>query len=79
MDCPLCKGAASRVIYVGLPMSICEDPGCACLFGFWSFVAPYVPPTFDEDGEPVFAFTTYDDGYLRALWRWLTEWPSDES
>lgn len=69
--CPLCGASdAAKVIYLGLPMRLCA---CSCLYGFWSFVADWLPIVSEDEGsEPVWAFMAYDGGYLRALWVWLT-------
>lgn len=66
--CPGCGGRADKVIYLGLPMRLCSDvDGCACLSGFWSFVAFAFPI---HDGEH-FAFMVYDGSYWSALRVWL--------
>jgi hypothetical protein len=68
MACPLCGSDASKVIYCGLPMRLCDSGDCNCTFGVWAWVAAYLPIA-TEDGE--FAFMTYDGWYLPALWAWL--------
>jgi hypothetical protein len=64
--CPQCRNdQAQKVVYLGLPMRLCD---CSCLFGFWAFVAEWVP-IGDDDGD--FAFLVYKGRYLPALWRWF--------
>ena len=62
----------SKVIYLGLPMRLCEQAECWCLHGFWAFVAEWLPiVSEDDDGEPTWAFFQYDGWYPRALVAWL--------
>lgn len=76
MSCPLCKSDAHKVIYFGLPMRLCADDNCNCLFGFWSTLANWLPiASEDERGEPAFAFMSYEGSYVAALWAWLTDVP----
>lgn len=62
--CPLCGGPSWKVIYFGLPVLICADEECSCMFGFWSRIASWLP----YNGWMM----TYDGAYLPALWHWLT-------
>jgi len=55
---------AKKVIYMGLPMSLCSDGNCNCLWGFWSIV-----PCCWFNG----CFMEYDGSYWEALWVWLRE------
>lgn len=73
MNCPACQSEAVKVIYFGLPMKLCSDPQCCCLFGALSWVATVLPiPSTNEYGEPGWGFLAYEGGYLRALWHWLS-------
>ena len=62
--CPVCNGLRYRVIYLGLPMSLCADEECAHLWGFWSWV-PRIDLFFNG------AFMAYLNSYPTALWHWL--------
>jgi len=62
--CPQCQGSAFKVIYYGLPLKLCKDESCSCLFGFWHFIAYHLP--FNG------FFYIYEDNYFSALFRWLT-------
>lgn len=71
-ECPTCKSSTLKVIYLGLPVRLCEDAGCSTLFGFWSGVVSLIPvPSQDGLGEPAWAFMVYEGGYWPALWGWL--------
>lgn len=65
--CPLCGTKALKVIYLGFPMLLCEDDGCSCLYGAWSWIANLF---LISDGEH-FWFLGYEGNYFRALWYWL--------
>lgn len=69
ISCPLCGASVYKVIYLGLPMLLCREEQCACLFGFWSWIANLLPIS---DGEH-FAFFAYSGHYMPALWAWLTQ------
>lgn len=63
MNCPQCNRVATKAIYAGLPMNICEgDPECQLLWGFWSWI-----PELYFNG----VFMSYDGSYLNALWHWI--------
>lgn len=64
-ECPLCGSDPVKVIYYGLPMLLCTEDFCSCLYGFWSFVAEFLP----FNGY----FYTYEGSYIKALYRWLTQ------
>lgn len=64
--CPLCGAPPDKLMYLGLPMKLCSDERCSCLWGFWSFVAVHCQL---NDGG--WMFVTYDR-YWPALWAWLT-------
>jgi hypothetical protein len=65
--CPLCGGEPTRVLYLGAPMLFCVAPECACLFGWWSWLARF------QVNAGGWAFIPYEaGGYWRALWAWLT-------
>lgn len=64
MKCPLCNNKSYKIIYYGLPHRFCENEKCNCMFGFWSNITQYLPYTG--------WFLKYEDGYLYALWKWLT-------
>lgn len=60
-------------MYLGLPMWLCDDEDCSCVWGFWSVIAAYLPIAGeDEYGEPAFAFVHLGERpYWPALWWWL--------
>ena len=60
--CPRCDCEAHKVIYLGLPMKLCSDEPCRCLWGFWS----WVPVLWFNGG-----FMEYEGSYWPALWHWL--------
>jgi hypothetical protein len=68
MKCPACGSEAMKVLYLGLPMKLCSNESCNCLFGFFSRVAVWIPIS---DGE-CFCFLGYEGSYWKALWHWLT-------
>jgi hypothetical protein len=59
-----------KVIYMGLPLRLCSDDLCNCVFGFWSWVMEVVP--FNG------IFMVYTSSYLPALWHWLSATQSDD-
>lgn len=61
--CPLCKSGPIKVIYYGLPVLLCENENCSCMFGFWSYVTDMFPFTGVMMG--------YEGSYWPALWHWL--------
>ncbi|OGC76984.1 hypothetical protein A2619_03480 [candidate division WWE3 bacterium RIFOXYD1_FULL_39_9] len=61
--CPRCNGEVFKVIYYGLPFSLCKEEDCSCLFGFFDFIARYLP----FNGW----FYAYEGSYLIALICWL--------
>jgi len=66
MKCPLCKQEESyKIIYFGLPMFLCKNKECNCVWGFWSFITNFV-------GFNGWIFT-YEDSYWKALWHWLVD------
>ncbi len=62
--CPLCGTfIVSKIIHGGLPMNLCANAECNCVWGFWSwwlFVVPFTGWVVE-----------YEGGYLKALWRWV--------
>lgn len=74
MICPLCgEDGAMKVIYCGLPVKLCANDRCNCMWGFWSKLAAAIPIATDDG---YFAFMAYEGSYLKALWHWLTN-PED--
>lgn len=66
MQCPNCDGSAMNVMYAGLPMRLCADEACGCLWGFWSWLLAWEILPFNG------AFVRYPRGrYWRALWSLL--------
>lgn len=66
--CPRCRNSGRfRVLYAGLPLWLCSDPDCHCVWGFWSslfFMLPFNGAFFVyEPGRPF--------AYARALVAWL--------
>jgi hypothetical protein len=57
----LCKHEYVKVIYMGLPMKLCDN--CYQVEGFWSWIFWCV----NFDGT----FMLYEGSYLKALWYWL--------
>lgn len=62
-NCPNCQAKADKVIYMGLPMSLCSNEDCHTVFGFWSWAMEYMP----FNGW----FAAYEGSYWRALLHWL--------
>lgn len=73
--CPMCGSYAHRVIYLGLPMWICDDDECSTLWGFFSIVAVWFPIA---NPYGYFAFLSYKCSYPRALWHWLFQPGEDQ-
>jgi hypothetical protein len=73
MTCPLCgSNDVAKAIYLGLPVRLCEQDGCLCVHGFWSFIVEWVPVVSeDEHGDAAWAFFTYEGWYPVALVAWL--------
>jgi hypothetical protein len=69
MSCPICAGPVRKVIYYGLPLRLCEDEECSCLFGFWFWLVEHLP----FNGWMM----VYEGAYGPALWHWLTV-PNDD-
>lgn len=63
MTCPLCGGAAERVLYAGLPARLCAADRCRCLFGGAAWLIGRLP--FNG------MFMVFEGSYLRALWAWV--------
>lgn len=64
--CPRCNSTGWRVLYAGIPLRLCPDPDCCCVWGFWSwlfFLLPFNGMFFVCRPGPF--------SYLRALWAWL--------
>lgn len=67
MACPQCGSEPHRVLYAGLPLWLCPDEHCCCVWGFWDWVfvlAPFNGVFFVYPHDRPFA-------YVRALWAWL--------
>lgn len=63
--CPCCEGEFQRVMYMGFPGKLCQDPECRTLVG----PAMWATSIFFNGW-----FVTYEKGgYWRALWGWLTD------
>lgn len=60
--CPSCGAKGFKVIYLGLPMKLCSDESCSCLWGFFSSAA-----FLSHNGF----FLPYEGSYLIALYHWL--------
>lgn len=65
MKCPLCSSSATKAIFAGFPVRLCESEECRCCFGFWAWVVGNLVPF---NGW----FMVYHGSYWRALWAWLT-------
>lgn len=63
--CPSCTCKASRVLYMGFPMYLCDT--CYTLWGFWSFL----PGAFPISSGGFFMFIEYEGSYLGALWDFI--------
>lgn len=63
-NCPLCASKSIKIIHGGLPMRLCSDEECSCLYGFWSWWTCVIPFTG--------YLMVYEGGYFKALWHWLT-------
>lgn len=69
--CPICGASASKAIFAGFPVLLCDEVECRCLFGFWSWVPGNL---FPFNGW----LMLYTGSYLRALWAWLRAWWDDD-
>lgn len=63
--CPLCDSEALKAIYAGIPVLLCSNRGCNCVWGFWSKAMNLFP----FNGW----FLIYTGSYFHALWHWLTD------
>lgn len=61
VKCPNCKKKMEKVMYLGLPMVLCEH--CNTLDGFWSWIFEVIP--FNG------VFFAYEGGYLSGLYDYL--------
>ena len=61
--CPLCKEDSYKIIYYGLPVRLCKNEQCNCMFGFWCIVMDFFP--FNG------VLFKYKESYIIALYRWL--------
>ena len=73
MACPLCGSQALKIIYLGLPMKLCEEPECSCIWGFWAWV-----PVKVQVNDGGWSFYAYTGSYISGLWRWLTRFPKED-
>jgi len=64
MICPLCGCKGTKVIHGGMPMKLCNNDDCNCVWGFWSWWLSVVPFTG--------WLFLYRGSYLKALYHWLT-------
>jgi hypothetical protein len=67
ITCPLCDGKATKAIYMGFPMKICNNLKCSCVWGIFS----YIPVWFPVSPYGEFCFYKYEGNYFFALWNWL--------
>lgn len=62
--CPLCgKNDTIKAIYFGLPVRLCNDKNCSCMFGLFSEITQYLP----FNGWMM----SYTGSYFIALCHWL--------
>lgn len=63
--CPDCGEEALNILYMGLPMYMCDrcDPETPLVFGFWSWIM-----TIWFNGTVI----AYTGSYWNALWAFLT-------
>lgn len=61
--CPICGKGHQNVIHGWLPMKICADDQCNCIWGVWSWWLDVVP----FNGW----LMVYRGNYFSALWRWI--------
>ena len=68
--CPICKSTekAQKVIYMGLPLYLCDCDNV--VYGFWSWLFSWLP--FNG------VFFVYKGRYRRALWHWVNDWEPEE-
>jgi len=65
MKCPTCGVESSKVLYMGIPVRLCNDRNCNTVFGFWSWLMALVP--FNG------FFFVYEGSYLKAMYDWLRD------
>lgn len=71
--CPLCeKDSGQKVIACGLPMILCVDESCNCLWGEpWATIYIVVFSPLEGMFSDEFCFFAYEGSYLKALWHWM--------
>lgn len=62
-SCPVCGSEYDKIIHGGLPMKLCKNENCSCIWGFWSWWLNIVPFT----GWLI----KYESSYWSALWFYL--------
>jgi len=65
VKCPLCSTESVKVVYYGLPHRLCGNDECNYLWGWFDWLTTRLP--FNG------VMMTYEAGYWRALWAWLTD------
>jgi hypothetical protein len=76
VKCPLCEGESHAAMVAGVPVRLCKDIRCRCLFGRMGRLAQLVlwlhSMFVPQDG---FYFFIYDDkktSYPGAFWEWFS-------
>jgi hypothetical protein len=63
LKCPICTSEATKVIYYGIPVKLCNNIMCNCLFGIFAPLAYRFP----FKGW----FYSYEGSYTSALFAWI--------
>lgn len=66
--CPMCGGDATKALYAGIPVKLCCDMRCACLWGSFSNLVVLLAELGLFDGW----FIRYNS-YWGAMWYFLTK------
>ena len=67
VGCHVCGGPVEKMIFAGLPGTLCEDEACSGIDGPAAAIAIVMAP-FMTDG---WLFAVYEGSYWLALWEWL--------
>ncbi len=70
--CPCCGLNGSKALLGVFPFKVCSDSTCACVWGFWSYLAFkmadfFQPNDLGPNGESGWMFLLYEGSYFKAL------------
>lgn len=71
IECPMCKTSASKVIAAGLPMKLCDNSNCNCLWGEpWASIYTWFVCPLEGLFNEGFSFMAYEGSYWEGLVAW---------